>query len=45
MVSNDEYKRLTGSSLEEFRVRMKQHLAETKKRVKAEKEKKFRPDD
>lgn len=44
-VSNDEYKRLTGSSLEEFRVRMKQHMAETKKRVEAEKEKKFRPDD
>ena len=45
MVSNAEYERLTGSSLEEFRVRMKQHLAETKKRVEAEKEKKSRPDD
>ena len=44
-VSNDEYKRLTGSSLEEFRIRMKQHMAETKKRVEAEKEKKFRSDD
>ena len=45
MVSNAEYERLTGRSLEEFRVRMKQHLAETKKRVEAEKEKKSRPDD
>lgn len=44
-VSDTEYKKLTGSSLEEFRVRMKQHLAETKKRVEAEKEKKSRPDD
>ena len=44
-VSNDEYKRLTGSSLEEFRVRMKKHLAETKKRIEAEKEKKFCSDD
>jgi len=44
-VSDAEYERLTGSSLEEFRVRMKQHLAETKKRVEAEKEKKSRPDD
>ena len=44
-VNNAEYKRLTGSSLEEFRVRIKKHLAETKKRVEAEKEKKFRPDD
>jgi adenine C2-methylase RlmN of 23S rRNA A2503 and tRNA A37 len=44
-VSDSEYERLTGSSLEEFRVRMKQHMAETKKRVEAEKEKKSRPDD
>lgn len=44
-VSDTEYKKLTGSSLEEFSVRMKQHLAETKKRVEAEKEKKSRPDD
>ena len=43
-MSDTEYERLTGSSLEEFRVRMKQHLAETKKRVEAEKEKKSRPD-
>lgn len=44
-VSDAEYERLTGSSLEAFRERMKQHLAETKKRVEAEKEKKSRPDD
>lgn len=44
-VSDAEYERLTGSSLEAFRERMKQHLAETKKRVDAEKEKKSRPDD
>lgn len=44
-VSEKEYERMTGSSLEEFRTRMKQHLAETKKRVEAEKEKKSRPDD
>ena len=44
-VSSVEYERLTGSSLEQFRARMKHHLAETKKRVEAEKEKNFRPDD
>lgn len=44
-VSDAEYERLTGSSLEAFRERMKQHLAETKKRVEVEKEKKSRPDD
>lgn len=44
-VSDAEYERLTGCSLEAFRERMKQHLAETKKRVEAEKEKKSRPYD
>ena len=44
-VSDAEYERLTGSSQEAFRERMKQHLAETKKRFEAEKEKKSRPDD
>ena len=44
-VSDEEYKRLTGSSLEDFRTRMKQHIAETKCKVEAEIMKKSRPDD
>ena len=36
-VSDAEYKNLTGNSLEDFRVRMRQHMAETKRRVEAQK--------
>lgn len=36
-VSDAEYKNLTGNSIEDFRVRMRQYMAETKKRVEAEK--------
>jgi len=38
-VSDAEYKKMTGNSLEEFRVRMRQHIAETKARVEAAKSK------
>lgn len=44
-MSDEEYKRMTGSSLEDFRTRMKQHIAETKRKVEAEKLKKSRPND
>ncbi len=36
-VSDAEYKNLTGNSLEDFRVRMRLHMAETKRRVEAQK--------
>ena len=38
-MSDAEYKKMTGNSLEEFRVRMRQHIAETKARVEAAKSK------
>ena len=38
-VSDAEYKKMTGNSLEDFRVRMRQHIAETKARVEAAKSK------
>lgn len=38
-VSDEAYKKMTGSSLEDFRVRMRQHIAETKARVEAAKSK------
>lgn len=38
-VSDEDYKKMTGSSLEDFRVRMRQHIAETRVRVKATKSK------
>ena len=38
-VSDEEYKKMTGSSLENFRLRMRQHIAETKARVEAAKSK------
>lgn len=38
-VSDEDYKKMTGSSLEDFRVRMRQHIAETKARVEAAKSK------
>ncbi|MBQ6202915.1 MAG: hypothetical protein IJK46_02335 [Prevotella sp.] len=36
-VSDAEYKNLTGNSLEDFRVRMRLHMAETNKKVEAQK--------
>lgn len=46
-VSDEEYKRLTGSSLEDFRKRMKQHIAKVKNECENQnaREKKSRPDD
>jgi len=44
-VSEQEYKELTGSSLDAFRKRMRQVIAETKAEVEAEKRKESRSDD
>ena len=38
-VSDEEYKKMTGNSLEDFRVRMRLHIAETKARLEAAKSK------
>ena len=38
-MSDAEYKKMTGNSLEDFRVRMRLHIAETKAMVEAAKSK------